>query len=88
MSDEGYRIKQIPFIFFLKGIESMNKYRYEGPVTEFGLCICNRWIGETAASSEAKARSNLAYQFKKQTNRAGYAKIGLPGDLYLIEEDL
>lgn len=88
MSKEGYRIKQIPFIFFFERVENMNKYRYEGPVTEFDLCICNRWVGETVASSKAKARSNLAYQFKKQTNRTRYAKIGLPGDLYLIEEDL
>ena len=43
----------------------MHKYVYDGPVMMFGVCVMNSWHGETMAVSESKARSNLAYQFKK-----------------------
>lgn len=58
----------------------MSKWIYDGPVTVFGKLIGN-WRGETIASSEKKARSNLAYQFKKQNNRTASAVIDLPGKL-------
>ena len=45
----------------------MKLYTYNGPVFEFETLIADRWHGETYAVSEAKARTNLAYQFKKQT---------------------
>jgi hypothetical protein len=44
----------------------MNQYTYDGPVMEFETCVTNRWHGSTYAVSEQKARSNLAYQFKKR----------------------
>lgn len=56
-------------------------YTYNGPVYEFNTLIADRWHGETSAPSEAKARTNLAYQFKKQNNRTARAKITLPGKL-------
>lgn len=59
----------------------MAKYIYEGPVMEFDKLLTNRWKGETVADSERKARSNLAYQFKKNNNRIAAAKITLPGEL-------
>ena len=43
----------------------MAKYLYRGPVMEFDRCIVNNWTGQTEAPSEAKAKSNLSYQFKK-----------------------
>lgn len=58
----------------------MAKYFYDGPVTVFGKCVGN-WRGETIAPSESKARSNLAYQFKKQNNRVASAVVELPGKL-------
>lgn len=61
-----------------------HRYEYDGPVTEFGRCICTRWCGTTLASSEKKARSNLAYQFKKKYNKAPGTKIELPGELTLF----
>ena len=61
-----------------------HRYEYDGPVMEFGRCICNRWCGSTLATSEKKARSNLAHQFKKKYNKAPGAKITLPGDLTLL----
>lgn len=62
----------------------MNKYFYDGPVMEFDICIADHWKGETIANSKKKAISNLTYQFKKQTNRANYTKITLPGEIKII----
>lgn len=57
----------------------MDRYVYDGPVEEFGKCVSNRWTATTYAVSEAKARSNFEYQFKKQFNRGKNVKITLPG---------
>ena len=62
-----------------------HKYVYDGPVLEFDKLITDHWKGETSAPSEKKARSNLAYQFKKSNNRIVGAKITLPGKLKIIE---
>lgn len=61
-----------------------HRYEYEGPVEEFGRCICHRWCGATFAVSESKARCNLTYQFKKEFNKAPGTKVTLPGDIKLI----
>ena len=63
----------------------MPRWVYNGPVMEFDTCIANHWIGETFAPSEAKAKSNLTYQFKKKNNRIASSKITLPGDLKIIK---
>ena len=63
----------------------MPRWVYNGPVMEFDTCIANHWRGETFALSEAKAKSNLTYQFKKKNNRIASSKITLPGDLKIIE---
>lgn len=57
----------------------MTLYSYDGPVMEFDKIISNHWRGQTYAVSEAKARTNLAYQFKKETGRVPRTKITLPG---------
>lgn len=62
----------------------MTKYLYKGPVMEYGRCISNCWEGSTMATSESKARNNLAYQFKKKNNRVAGAKIVLPGELVAV----
>ena len=59
----------------------MTKYIYEGPVMSFGRCVSNRWKGETMAESESKAKSNLAYQYKKKHGLCAGAKVTLPGEL-------
>ena len=59
----------------------MNQYSYSGPVMEFDRCISDNWKGTTYAVSEKKAKSNLAYQFKKQNNRIAATRISLPGKL-------
>lgn len=60
-------------------------YKYTGPVLEFDRLICSKWSGETTAESEKKAKSNLAYQFKKENNRLPHARICLPGKLTQLE---
>lgn len=59
----------------------MNLYTYCGPVLEFDRIIANRWQGQTYAATEAKARSNLAYQFKRDNGRVPRSKITLPGKI-------
>lgn len=62
----------------------MQEYRYRGPVMLFEKCVEHQWIGTTYANSEKKARSNLAYQYKRTTKRSPTAKISLPGDLMVV----
>ena len=62
----------------------MPKYTYNGPVYEFDRLVVDRWSGETYAPTEARARTNLAYQFKKQNNRSPRTKISVPGELIEI----
>mgnify|MGYP005950027325 FL=1 len=62
----------------------MNQYMYDGPVMEFDTCIMNRWKSSTYAESEKKAKSNLAYQFKKKTNRISSTRITLPGKVITV----
>ena len=63
----------------------MHRYSYDGPVEEFGRCICQRWRSSTYAVSEHKARCNLTYQFKKEHNKVPSAKIVLSGKIALDE---
>lgn len=45
----------------------MRLYLYDGPVKMFNNCISNRWEAATRAVSAKKAKSNLAYRYKKRT---------------------
>lgn len=63
----------------------MPRYSYSGPVMEFNTLLTDIWKGETTAPSERKARSNLAYQFKKTNNRIAGSKIILPGKLNIVD---
>ena len=59
-------------------------YSYRGPVTSFGKVISNNWYGTTYAVTPAKAKTNLMYRFKEETNRVPGAKIEFPGKVILI----
>ena len=69
------------FFFLMEGckiwVQNMefNTYVYDGPVLIFGKCVANRWKSKTIASSESKARSNLADQLKKQAKRVTGARV-------------
>ena len=60
------------------GLE-MRLYSYDGPVYNFQTMLTDRWHGETRAVSKQKAASNLAYQYKKQSNLLASCNICLPG---------
>lgn len=64
----------------------MNLYSYIGPVTMFGRCVSNCWKGETYASSEKKAKSNLIFQYKQQNGLIPASKVNLPGKLVKLEQ--
>ena len=51
---------------------------------EFDRCVSNNWKATTFAPSEKKARSNLAYQYKKKHNKIAGTKIYLPGKVILV----
>ena len=59
----------------------MTLYSYNGPVLEFEKIVTNCWSGQTYAVSEAKARSNLAFQFKRENGNVPRTKITLPGKI-------
>lgn len=61
----------------------MALYSYNGPVLEFDKIVANNWSAQTYATSEAKARSNLAYRFKKDNGKVPRTKITLPGKIVL-----
>lgn len=63
----------------------MDLYLYTGPVTMFDRCVANDWKGETYASSEKKAKSNLIFQYKKQHGLIPASKVNLPGKLVKLE---
>lgn len=64
----------------------MTLYSYAGPVLEFDKIVTNNWRGQTYAVSEAKARNNLAYQFKREHGKVARSKITLPGKI-IVEGD-
>ncbi|MBR5780390.1 MAG: hypothetical protein IKY27_00205 [Bacteroidales bacterium] len=61
--------------------KELHKYIYDGPVMEFDKLVAEHWKGETMATSERKAKSNLAYQFKKKNNKIASVKVTLPGKI-------
>lgn len=64
----------------------MAKYEYSGPVMLFDKCIAYIKSAETTAPSEAKARSNIAYRWKKENGYGPQTKITLQGHMVLKED--
>jgi len=62
----------------------MAKYLYSGPVMLFDKCIEGKWKGETHATSESKAKSNLTYRYKKEAGLISNSRITLPGKIELV----
>ena len=63
-----------------------NLYVCDGPVMHYETCIEQNWHGETYATSEKKARSNLAYQYKMNCHRTPNYDIRIPGEIIMVEE--
>ncbi len=76
-----------PFSIFERNImyDEYQKYIYEGPVVLFDRCVVSRWKGETMAPTESKARSNLAYQAKKQLKLVAGTNVKLPGKIKMVQ---
>ena len=64
----------------------MAKYEYNGAVMLFDKCIAYIKNAETIAPSEAKARSNIAYRWKKENGYGSKEKITLQGQMILKED--
>ena len=64
----------------------MAKYEFVGAVMHFDKCIAYIKHAETIAPSEAKARSNIAYRWKKENGYGPNQKIRLQGNLILKED--
>ena len=62
----------------------MALYKYDGPVTSFGRVITERWSGKTQATSYAKAKNNLIFQFKRSNKLLPSSRIELPGSFSII----
>lgn len=62
----------------------MDKYAYNGPVRMYENVLTSHWKAETIAESEAKARSNLVYQYKKTHGMGLFTKITLTGKIERI----
>jgi hypothetical protein len=67
------------------GTPEVKRYSYKGPVCEFGRVIASMWTAETSATSARKAKSNLAYRFKRDNNKIPTTKIELPGKVVVVE---
>ena len=63
----------------------MTRYRYVGPVMEYGRCLQDRFEGETVAESPKKAKSNILYNWKRDNNRMPGSKITLPGKIIAMD---
>lgn len=61
------------------------RYSYDGPILQFDKIISPRWTGETYATTEAKARSNLTFRYKRDHGLDSNAKITLPGKIERVE---
>ena len=62
----------------------MKTYYYNGPVMKFDTCVERSWSAETKATSSSKARSNLAFRYKKEHGYLNTARIQLPGELKAV----
>lgn len=65
----------------------MFTFYYKGPVMEFGVCAVGKWEASTRAVSESKARSNLAYQYKKKYGLYPNTPITLPGRILQVSSE-
>ena len=61
----------------------MSQYRYCSTEKKFDDIIKKKWEDTTHAFTEAKARNNLVYRYKREHGKAADCKITLPGNMAL-----
>ena len=59
----------------------MQQYQYDGPLCDSMIAFSIVGKATTVAPTEAKAKSNLAYRYKKENGLMPNTKITLPGKL-------
>lgn len=59
----------------------MNQYRFTGAVKIFDRVVDPNWVAETTAASPARAKSNLAYRYKKLMGLEPQSKVTLDGTI-------
>lgn len=64
----------------------MNKYTYRGSVMIFDKCVTNRFMCETMAETEKKARNNMAAQYKRKNNLNYSSRVTLPDKIIMEGE--
>ena len=62
-------------------VKAKRLYQYEGAVRIFGQVVAHDFKAQTWATSQAKARNNIAWQFKKKGNVAGHIPVTLTGEI-------
>ena len=60
--------------------EERRLYRYEGAVLIFDRVVAHNYHAQTLASSAAKARNNIAYQYRRKANIADHIPVKLTGE--------
>ena len=60
--------------------EEKRLYEYEGAVLVFDRVAAHCYRAQTLAVSASKARSNIAYQFRKAANIADHIPVKLSGE--------
>lgn len=60
-------------------------YFYEGPVTNFGRCVMNKYKAYTYASSEKQAENNIKVKWKKEHGYLPTYKVELPYKIRKVE---
>jgi hypothetical protein len=89
---DGGRLQSMKSASLINGKErNMNQvkderrlYQYEGAVLIFDRVVANNYKAQTRASSAAKARSNIAYQFRRKANIADHIPVKLTGTTVAI----
>lgn len=61
-------------------------YIFNGAVfDQFGKLLDLNWSAQTFAPSEKKARSNIMYQYKRETGMGAFFPIRLEGKIEVVE---
>ena len=60
--------------------EEKRLYEYQGAVLIFDRIVDYNYRAQTRARSAAKARSNIAYQYRKDANIADHIPVELSGE--------
>ena len=61
-------------------------YEFNGAIRLFDRIIAQNYTAQTTAPSVLKARSNIAYRYKRDNGYAKTAKISLTGKFTIIEQ--